>query len=65
MDRFFKVEVLSQTPNPQQAIYAAMHQDYAENFVWDERDRFPDEAEAGEVIVKHLLAGNRGHYGHL
>ena len=65
MDRFFKVEVLSQTPNPQQVIYAAMHQDYAESFVWDERDRFPDEAEAGEVIIKHLLAGNRGHYGPL
>ncbi len=65
MDRFFKVETLSQTPNPQQTIYAAMHQDYAESFVWDERDRFPDEAEAGEVIIKHLLAGNRGHYGPL
>ncbi|MFM7426581.1 MAG: FAD-dependent thymidylate synthase [Elainella sp.] len=65
MDRFFKVEVLSQTPAPQQTIYAAMHQDYAESFVWDERDRFPSEAEAGEIIVKHLLAGNRGHYGPL
>jgi hypothetical protein len=29
MDRF-TVEVISQTPNPQQTIYAAMHQDYAE-----------------------------------
>lgn len=65
MDRFFKVEVLSQTPQPQQIIYAAMHQDYAESFVWDEREQFPNEAEAGEVIVKHLLAGNRGHYGPL
>jgi thymidylate synthase (FAD) len=64
MDRF-KVEVISQTPNPQQTIYAAMHQDYAENFVCDERDQFPDEAKCGEVIVKQLLAGNRGHYGPL
>jgi len=64
MDRF-KVEVISQTPNPQQTIYAAMHQDYTENFVCDERDRFPDEAKCGEVIVKQLLAGNRGHYGPL
>lgn len=64
MDRF-TVEVLSQTPNPQQTIYAAMHQDYAENFVWSERDRFPDEAKCGEIIVKQLLAGNRGHYGPL
>lgn len=64
MDRF-KVEVISQTPNPQQTIYAAMHQDYAEGFVWDDRDRFPDERKAGEMIIKHLLAGNRGHYGPL
>jgi len=61
----FTVEVLAQTPTPQQVIYAAMHQDYAEAFVWDERDRFPDEAKAGEIIVKSLLAGNRGHYGPL
>lgn len=64
MDRF-RVEVLSQTPNPQQTIYAAMHQDYAESFVWSERDRFPTEEDCGEVIIKHLLAGNRGHYGPL
>ena len=32
MDPLFKVEVLSHTPNPQQVIYAAMHQDYAEGF---------------------------------
>ncbi|EKQ70776.1 thymidylate synthase (FAD) [Leptolyngbyaceae cyanobacterium JSC-12] len=64
MDRF-TVEVIAQTPNPQQVIYAAMHQDYAENFVWDERDRFPTEEKCGAVIVKNLLAGNRGHYGPL
>jgi thymidylate synthase (FAD) len=65
MDRFFTVEVLSQTPNPQQIIYAAMHQDYAEGFVWAERDRFPDEAKAGDLVVRNLLSGNRGHYGPL
>ncbi|NJR70591.1 MAG: FAD-dependent thymidylate synthase [Synechococcales cyanobacterium CRU_2_2] len=64
MDRC-RVEVISQTPNPQQTIYAAMHQDYSENFVVDERSRWPDEAQAGEVIVKRLLAGERGHYGPL
>ncbi|NDJ16541.1 FAD-dependent thymidylate synthase [Myxacorys almedinensis] len=64
MDRF-QVEVISQTPNPQQTIYAAMHQDYAEGFVWDDRHHFPDERKAGEMIIKHLLAGNRGHYGPL
>jgi thymidylate synthase (FAD) len=65
MDRFFTVEVISQTVNPQQTIYAAMHQDYAEGFVWSERDRFPAEDKSGEVVVKQLLAGNRGHYGPL
>lgn len=65
MDRLFKVEVIAQTPNPQQVIYAAMHQDYAEGFVWDERDRFPSEEKAGELIIKNLLAGNRGHFGPL
>ena len=65
MDQFFTVQVLSQTSNPQQVIYAAMHQDYAEEFVWNDRDRFPDETEAGNMVIKHLLAGNRGHFGPL
>lgn len=64
MDRF-RVAVISQTPNPQQVVYAAMHQDYSENFVADERSTWPDEEKAGEVIVKRLLAGERGHYGPL
>ena len=65
MDDRFRVEVISQTPNPQQVAYAAMHQDYAEEFVWEGKDGFPDEAEAGELVVKYLLKGNRGHYGPL
>lgn len=79
-----RVEVLSQTPNPQQAIYAAMHQDYAEGFVWDDLNwdlhegifnwekQFPSvdnrddlESACGDRIIKHLLAGHRGHYGPL
>ena len=48
---------------PQQVIWAAMHQDYSEGFVVDERDHFPDERKAGELIIKHLLKGNRGHFG--
>jgi thymidylate synthase (FAD) len=71
MDPLFRVEVISKTPSPQQAIYAAMHQDYAESFVASDRETFvttgagfwPDEPEAGDLVVKHLLAGNRGHYG--
>lgn len=65
MDPLFRVEIISSAVSPQQIIYAAMHQDYAEGFVWDEFDRFPDENRAGELIVKNLLAGNRGHFGPL
>lgn len=61
----FAVAVLSQMPNPQTVIYAAMHQDYSEGWVWDEHDRWPDEAQCGEIVVKRLLAGERGHYGPL
>ncbi|AKG21007.1 FAD-dependent thymidylate synthase [Calothrix sp. 336/3] len=64
MDKF-RVEVIAQTPNPQQVVYAAMHQDYTDAFVYDERDSFPSESNCGEIIVKRLLAGERGHYGPL
>ena len=64
MDKF-RVEVLSAMANPQQVIWAAMHQDYSEGFVVDGRDRFPKETKAGELIVKHLLKGDRGHFGPL
>jgi len=63
MDRF-RVEVIQATPSPQQVIYAAMHQDYSEEFVWDV-SQLPDEAKCGEIIIKQLLAGERGHYGPL
>jgi thymidylate synthase (FAD) len=65
MDPHFRVKVIAQTPNPQQCIYAAMHQDYSEGFVFDERDSWPDETKAGEVCVKRLLQGERGHHGPL
>ena len=62
MDKF-RIEVIKATPNPQQVIWLAMHQDYAEDFVWDKRDRAPDETKAGEKVIKHLLSGERGHWG--
>ena len=61
----FRVEVITKTPNPQQLIYAAMHQDYSDKFVYDQRNEFPSESKCGEIIVKRLLAGERGHYGPL
>lgn len=63
LDPRFRVEVISSTPNPQQCIYGAMHQDYSEGFVFDEREKWPEESKAGEIVVRRLLAGERGHYG--
>ena len=65
MDPLFRVELIAATPSPQRCIYAAMHQDYSEDFVYDQRDSWPDEDKAGEIIVKRLLSGGRGHYGPL
>lgn len=63
MDPLFRVEVAAATPFPQRLIWAAMHQDYAEGFVADED--LPSERQAGEIAVRRLLAGERGHYGPL
>lgn len=64
MDRFC-VEVIAATTKPQQVVWAAMHQDYSEHLVWNSHEQWPDEQRCGELIVKHLLAGERGHYGPL
>ena len=62
MDRF-RVDLISATPNPQQCVYAAMHQDYSEDFVAGDRVNWPDETRAGEICIKRLVAGDRGHFG--
>jgi len=64
MDKLFQVTCITSTPLPQRCIYTAMHQDYSENYVILTEDR-PLEPEAGEICVKRLLAGGRGHYGPL
>lgn len=61
MDKYFRVDVLNCTPNPQKLIWRAMHQCYSENYVPDEN--CPEEEKAGDLAVKHLLAGNKGHFG--
>jgi hypothetical protein len=35
--------------DPQQCIYAAMHQDYSEGYVVDDRANWPEESRAGEI----------------
>lgn len=64
-DHRFRVSLVTATPNPQQTIWAAMHQDYAEDFVCETRAVWPEERKAGRIAVKRLLAGERGHYGPL
>jgi thymidylate synthase (FAD) len=65
MDRFFEIKTLRATQNPQQLVWLAAHQDYCEDPVSSEAElaKVPSEAEAGDIIIKKLLAGGRGHYG--
>ena len=62
-DPYLRVTKLRATKDPQRLIWQAMHQDYSEKFVGDEKA--PDEGEAGELCIKHLLANKRGHFGPL
>lgn len=61
MDPYFDVAVLSKTENPQTLVWQAMHQDYSEQWVAFENP--PNEKRSGELAVKHLLTGGRGHFG--
>lgn len=63
IDPRFRVETLSRTGSPQILCWLAMHQDYFEGSVIDEDP--PTESRAGEIVVRRLLAGERGHYGPL
>jgi len=59
----FRVAVLAQTPSPQTVIYAAMHQDYSEDFVYSEMEKLVSysEEELGERIVRNCV--NKSHWG--
>ncbi|WP_017327668.1 FAD-dependent thymidylate synthase [Synechococcus sp. PCC 7336] len=62
MDSLFEVVVLNQTPDPERVIYQAMHQDYSSEYITPSS---PLPENYGEVVIKRLLEGNRGHYGPL
>ena len=62
-DPYLKVSVLAKTPNPQQTVWLAMHQDYSEGCV--DINTAPPESRAGELAITHLLANKRGHFGPL
>ena len=53
MDKLIRAKTLSATTNPNQIIYAAMHQDYSSSFVADEE--LPDEETCADIIIKRLL----------
>ncbi|MDE5084423.1 MAG: hypothetical protein O4859_25755, partial [Trichodesmium sp. St18_bin1] len=63
-EKGFKVIPLSWTENPQSLVYQAMHQCYSNEIVGEEVLQF-SEKKCGEIAVKRLLAGERGHYGSL
>jgi thymidylate synthase (FAD) len=63
MENGLAVHAIAQTPNPQTAVWMAMHQDYSEDAVWDCTP--PEEWRCGQIIVERLLKGDRGHYGPL
>lgn len=61
MDKHFNVVTLAATPNPQQLIYRAMHQDYSPDPVYD--IKMPSEERCGHIAVNRLLKGDRHHWG--
>lgn len=62
-DPYFRVKVLSKTPDPQQLIWVSAHQCVSSEPAIGAV--VPPEDKAGEYVVKHLLAGDRGHYSPL
>lgn len=65
LDPRFRVALIAATPTPQRVCWAAMHQDYSEDFVAIDPECWPNEHRAGDICVRRLLAGERGHYGPL
>ena len=63
LDPLQKVEMIRCTPNPQQLVYMGGKNDYSELPIED--TDIPWEKEAGEWVIKQLLANERGHWGPL
>lgn len=62
MDSFLRVLIDkdASSPNPQAAIWRGQHQCVIEGFAPD--DPTPDSQRCGEIVIKHQLAGDRGHF---
>lgn len=65
MDSLFAINTIAATINPQQIIYAALHQCYSPDRVFDYQSKWPDEKTCGDIVIKRLLAGDRGHWSPL
>lgn len=62
MQPAFKVERVAATECPQQLVYIALHNDYAEDFC---PATSIAEDRCGEIAVERLLKGGKGHWGPL
>lgn len=61
-DPLFNVAVISKTEKPNHLMYMAMHQDYSAEQILRVPEKL-NENTCGNVLVKRLLEGGRGHYG--
>lgn len=59
MDSRIKLKAISSSTKPNTAVYLAMHQCVTDKAV---ESTALDESKCGEIIVKNLLASNRGHF---
>lgn len=62
-DKLMRLTHLSSSSRPQTLAWLAMHTCYSSEPV--DACNPPEETEAGLSVVRHLLAGNRGHYSPL
>ena len=62
-DPYFRVNTFNASQYPNQTVYAAAHQDYDSDYIWEDLDSIPSEEKCGEIIIDRLLKGDRGHYG--
>ena len=63
LDPLQKVEMIRNTPNPQQLVYMGGKNDYSELPIED--TKIPYESECGDWVINQLLSNGRGHWGPL
>jgi thymidylate synthase (FAD) len=61
MDNKFTIKTIASMQQPATITYIAMHQDYCDELAV--LTKIPNEQICGELVVKHLLSANRGHFG--